>query len=421
MAGVSSITTTVAGVTMHFHAVTRIEAVGARLRWKLHTRDPRIAGIRAGAQAGTPADPSPRLVGPIEVVLAGGQKLSINGPFRIADAPRRTTYPDELMLQVEQTVETPASLVPGRAAYCVPANGIEGFLNTDPFSGSLQQINQAVRKKIQGMLEGIGETVVLRVDRSPLDLAAWLAWSASYLGEDHFWVIGRAGTNWSLVKDDNQQAFDMTADWRPTYETEICCKELPTPYARRAGLVEVYQRVSEVTLDEATQLLTKAFLPKRANFAGNHRWIVRRRDTWATGPVGWESLIDIADAPPEPVWQTPDLAPMGYLRGKVAKSWTSGVSVQCTMDGCNDLFPARLTSFDAGTGNAFGWQWVPSEGNTLCLDPDWSLTGMPLIRYAQRDVEVPAPYAMALPTGKQWSGKTGMRKMTLSDRGMRVD
>jgi hypothetical protein len=80
-----------------------------------------------------------------------------------------------------------------------------------------------------------------------------------------------------------------------------------------------------------------------------------------------------------------------------------------------------LTTFDAGNENAVGWQWVPTEGNRVKLDIDWSFAGIPSIAYVERTIPVDEPYLFSIPGDKNWGGQVGVRKIAFSEGGWRVD
>jgi len=245
--------------------------------------------------------------------------------------------------------------------------------------------------------------VVLQLQQTDLELGAWVAWAATRAGtqpDDVFWLVGDAGSMWRLAKD-------VDGGDPPTIPPEAVVERVSCrPWSSRRPFVSINARRTRFRWSEILAALPGQFhkteLPGRRLLDGRMRWVVERRDSWGTGGPAWQVRLEVADQPPRPHWPVP-AASLGRILGEVAEDWTQGkVWVDCRLASGGPVFPLRLTTFDAGNASRAGWQWVPTKGNRVAIDTDWSLTGLPALRYAERTEGASNPYLADLPPNQSW-------------------
>jgi hypothetical protein len=322
-------------------------------------------------------------------------------------------------LALEQTVEELEHLQRVRYAQHLPSGDLQSWCNDGPL-GTLLEVSRTVMTSFNDVTGGL-PSVVSCIDQTHVELAAWLAWAATQdMGcyDKPFWVIGRQGKRWQLVKDDPAKVFDVGSDWRLLkWADATACKE----FLSETASVRIFQYASSEPLADAERLFSSGFLPHRLRLAGDHLRIVSRIDTFATGPTAWQIEMHASEQPPLPYWNQPNFGTQGKLLGEVAEEWASGEFVSCRMHGCPTTFPVRLTTFDGGQGKTTGWQWVPSQGNRICIDPSWSMRAMPSIRYAERVNAADAPYSLALPSNASWITRFGNRVVRFVKEGLQIE
>lgn len=427
-----SICLTFGSSLIRFHSARRTEALGGRLTWRLHTHESEV--MRAAAALPSATSPwlsSPQIAGPLVLHFNNSRVVSCPGPFNVVACEPLL---DGLELVLEQTVEDPevaedgktsaAKAVvphrqPMRLASHISQGGMDSWLNQGTLSRLLTTIDRETREEIRKAF-GKQDSVILQIDQTAVQLAAWFAWVLSQSSTHPFWILGIVGRQWRLVWDDPALTEELQPDWRPASLYQQL-KTADHPYLISEGRITRYSYVPVFQLDDVRDCVTQMYLPRRlAVSERDTRWGVARHDLFSEGSVPWHVELDFADRSPMPTWSPPRF-PGGKLLGTIAEDWSSGPSVKCKLDGCEAAIPVRLTTFDTGNESLVGWQWVPTRGNRVCIDPCWTLGDLPAIRYVERHVGVSEPYVMQLPEKKRWLAKIGNVAIKFFRRGLRID